>query len=183
MSGPFRAAWQRRDHMSTPGWGQLLPMLLSLTFTLSGFTLSAQALHPLVPLRRWRLPPGSITLVFTLNGLLMCTLDPQDDYGRWPMACWPACSHGRNGHGGSASFLSRGREHTLLDRLLRRRGALAVWLVIPESAHVGGTVARVVSAERYRPPSPSIQCRPATRLARDPRPPSPGTAGMTPASP
>ena len=120
MSGPFRAAWKRRDRASTPGWRQLWPMLLSLTFTLSGFTFSAQALHPLVPLRRamafsraddmlfylqaltiasvliqtelkigiillalrrWRLPPGSITLVFTLNGLLMCTLDPHDDYG------------------------------------------------------------------------------------------------------
>jgi hypothetical protein len=90
-------------------------MLLSLTFTLSGFTFSAQVLHPLLPLRRmmalpgahemmlyvhalliasvliqimlklgavllamrrWRLPPGSLTLVFALNGLLMCTLDP-----------------------------------------------------------------------------------------------------------
>ena len=27
-------------------------MLLSLTFTLSGFTFSAQVLHPLLPLRR-----------------------------------------------------------------------------------------------------------------------------------
>jgi hypothetical protein len=120
MSGPFRAAWQRRDRASPPGWGKLLPMLLSLTFTLSGFTFSAQVLHPLLPLRRvmslpgahemmlylhtlliasvliqimlkigfvllamrrWRLPPGSITLVFTLNGLLMCTLDPYNDYG------------------------------------------------------------------------------------------------------
>jgi hypothetical protein len=87
---------------------------------LSGFTFSAQVLHPLLPLRRlmalpeahemllylhtlliasvlsqillklsvvllamrrWRLPPGSITLVFTLNGLLMCTLDPYNEYG------------------------------------------------------------------------------------------------------
>ena len=84
-----------------------------MTFTLSGFTFSAQVLHPLLPLRRmmalagvpemmlylqslliasvliqivlkmgfvllamrrWRLPLGSLTLVFTLNGLLMCTL-------------------------------------------------------------------------------------------------------------
>jgi hypothetical protein len=112
MSGPFRAAWQRRDRTPTPGWGGLLPMLLSLTFTLPGFTFSAQVLHPLLPLRRmmalpgahemllylhtlliasvliqillkmgfvllamrrWRLPPGSITLVFTRNGLLMYT--------------------------------------------------------------------------------------------------------------
>jgi hypothetical protein len=118
MSGPFRAAWQRRDRAATPAWGQLLPMLLSLT--LSGFTCSAQVRHPLLPLRRmmalpdapemsgslhsrliasllshmrltmggvrlamrrWRLPPGSLTLVFTLNGLLMCTLDPANDYG------------------------------------------------------------------------------------------------------
>jgi hypothetical protein len=35
----------------------------------------------LFAVRRWRLPLGSITLVFTLNGLAMCTLDPQDDYG------------------------------------------------------------------------------------------------------
>jgi hypothetical protein len=120
MSGPLRAAWKRRDRVSAPVWRQQLPMLLSLTFLLSGFTFSAQALHPLVPLRRatslpgthemlfylqaltiasvlvqvmlkmgaillalrrWRLPLGSITLVFTLNGLLMCTLDPQNDYG------------------------------------------------------------------------------------------------------
>jgi hypothetical protein len=120
VSGPFRAAWQRRDRASTPGCGQLLPMLLSLTLTLSGFTFSAQVLHPLLPLRRimalpgademllylhtlliasvliqillklsvvllamrrWQLPPGSITLVFTLNGLLMSTLDPYNEYG------------------------------------------------------------------------------------------------------
>ena len=35
----------------------------------------------LLALRRWRLPPGSLTLVFTLNGLAMCTLDPRDEYG------------------------------------------------------------------------------------------------------
>jgi hypothetical protein len=35
----------------------------------------------LLALRRWRLPVGSMTLVFTLNGLLMCTLDPHDEYG------------------------------------------------------------------------------------------------------
>jgi hypothetical protein len=35
----------------------------------------------LFAVRRWRLAPGSITLVFTLNGLAMCALDPQDDYG------------------------------------------------------------------------------------------------------
>ena len=120
MSGPFRAAWQRPERASMPGWGRLLPMLLSLTFTLSGFTFSAQVLHPLLPLRRmmslpdahdmmlylhalliasvliqimlkmgfillamrrWQLPQGSVTLVFTLNGLLMCTLDPYNDYG------------------------------------------------------------------------------------------------------
>jgi hypothetical protein len=120
MSGPVRAAWQRPDAAATPGWQQLLPMLLALTFLLSGFTFSAQVLHPLLPLRRvaslprthdmllylhaltiasilvqimlkmgvvllalrrWRLPAGSITLVFTLNGLLMCTLDPYDEYG------------------------------------------------------------------------------------------------------
>ena len=119
MSGPIRAAWKRPDRASSPGWQQLLPMLLSLTFLLSGFTFSAQVLHPLMALRRatslprthemllylqaltiasvllqislkmgvillalrrWRLPVGSITLVFTLNGLLMCTLDPHDDY-------------------------------------------------------------------------------------------------------
>lgn len=120
MSGPVRAAWQCPDHGAAPGWQQLLPMLLALTFVLSGFTFSAQVLHPLLPLRRvaslpgsdemllylhaltigsvlvqimlkmgvvllalrrWRVPVGSITLVFTLNALLMCTLDPHDDYG------------------------------------------------------------------------------------------------------
>lgn len=120
MSGPLRAAWRRPDGASSLTWRHQLPMLLSLTFMLSGFTFSAQVLHPLVGLRaaaarpgtdemifylqaltvagllvqtelkmgfvlfavrRWRLPPGSITLVFTLNGLAMCALDPQDDYG------------------------------------------------------------------------------------------------------
>jgi hypothetical protein len=120
VSGPFRAAWRCRDRAATPGWAQLLPMLLSLTFVLSGFTFSAQVLHPLLPLRRlmalpgahemvvylqtlliatvliqillrvgvillalrrWPLPPGSMTLVWTLNSLLMCTLDPEYDYG------------------------------------------------------------------------------------------------------
>lgn len=119
MSGPWRAAWERPTRVSPARWGEVLPMLLSLTFTLSGFTFSAQVIHPLVPLRRmqtlpathelllylqaltiasvliqtllkmgaillalrrWRLPPGSITLMFTLNGLLMCMLDPHDDY-------------------------------------------------------------------------------------------------------
>jgi hypothetical protein len=35
----------------------------------------------LLAMRCWRLPLGSITLVFALNGLLMCTLDPLNDYG------------------------------------------------------------------------------------------------------
>src|SRR5690606_39005404 len=34
----------------------------------------------LLAMRRWRLPPGAITLVFTLNSLLMCTLDPENAY-------------------------------------------------------------------------------------------------------
>jgi hypothetical protein len=59
VSGPFRAAWRRRDHASTPGWGRLLPMLLSLTLTLSGFTFSAQVLHPLFPLRRMMAHPST----------------------------------------------------------------------------------------------------------------------------
>jgi hypothetical protein len=34
----------------------------------------------LLALRRWHLPPGSITLIFTLNSLAMCTLDPRNEY-------------------------------------------------------------------------------------------------------
>src|SRR6266568_2195113 len=101
VSGPFRAAWQRSNVGSRPGFLSLLPMLLSLTFTLSTITIISQFAHPfvytsasdpdqtfasrglavasivlqtvilmglvLVTMRRWTLPFGALTLVFTLN--------------------------------------------------------------------------------------------------------------------
>src|SRR5215831_18761197 len=59
MSGPLRAAWRRPDGASSFTWRHQLPMLLSLTFMLSGFTFSAQVLHPLVGLRAATARPGT----------------------------------------------------------------------------------------------------------------------------
>ncbi|MBI3943704.1 MAG: hypothetical protein HY326_11880 [Chloroflexi bacterium] len=107
-TGPFRAAWQRRDTSAGISWGSWLPLLLSWTFTFSLLTFMTQFTHPFVDLwpasrtssasygqimgidsillqtgllmsfillvlRRWRLPLGSFTLVFTLNAALMST--------------------------------------------------------------------------------------------------------------
>jgi hypothetical protein len=46
VSGPLRAAWQRTG--SAPGWSALGPAILSLTFTLSVFTLLTQIASPFV---------------------------------------------------------------------------------------------------------------------------------------
>ncbi len=102
MSGPYRAAWQRPNAGSTSGLFPLLPMIFSLTFTLSVVTVLSQFAHPfvytwpsetqqdpfgdhalavvsivmqtmilmglvLLSVRRWILPIGTLTLVFTLN--------------------------------------------------------------------------------------------------------------------
>jgi hypothetical protein len=111
VSGPLRAAWRRPTNVlgvGWRGWVAQLPMLLSLTFTLSLLTLITQYAHPfvrlwaadpyrtvepdlgqqlgvlgivlqagllmglvLLALRRWRLMPGSLALIFTLNAVLL----------------------------------------------------------------------------------------------------------------
>ena len=113
VSGPFRAAWRRSDLGSMSA---ALPMVVSLTFTLSILTFFTQIVHPLVrpraagiaprsdmiafflqalgvagillqtallmgivllAVRRWTLPPGSLTLIFVLNAAAMSVIDDQ----------------------------------------------------------------------------------------------------------
>ena len=112
LSGPLRAAWHRQDSVERSSWRQLLPALLSLTFTLSLLTFFTEYASPLVhpwatadanifdgngaalgitdillqtgllmgfvllALRRWRLPMGTFTFVFTLNAGLMAAFRP-----------------------------------------------------------------------------------------------------------
>lgn len=108
VSGPFRAAWRRTTTASSGGWLAQLPMLISLTLTLSLITLITQYAHPMVDpwaatgytsanpdlaqmlgvlgillqtgilmgvillaIRRWQLPVGALTLIFTLNVTLL----------------------------------------------------------------------------------------------------------------
>jgi len=112
MSGPYRAAWQRVYIGSTSGLARLLPMILSLTYTLSVVTVIAQIAHPfvftwpsdslqvfddqalaiasiilqtvilmglvLLTVRRWKLPFGALTIVFTINITLLSFM--QDHY-------------------------------------------------------------------------------------------------------
>src|SRR5712691_4218066 len=110
ISGPFRAAWRRTKVRSKQSLLSLLPMLLSLTFTLSTITIIMQIFHPfvftwasdpagsnrglgvvsillqtgilmglvLLTVRRWVLPFGSLTLVFTLNMVFLSFM--QDHY-------------------------------------------------------------------------------------------------------
>jgi hypothetical protein len=115
VSGPLRAAWRRTNDVG--GVQRWLPVLLSLTYTLSVFTVITQWAHPfvqvsaardapdgsglaqelaqglgatsvwvqtglllglvLVALRRWALPFGSLTLVFTLNAVLLSFMHDQ----------------------------------------------------------------------------------------------------------
>jgi hypothetical protein len=112
-SGPFRAAWRRPKLGVKESLPSLLPMLLSLTCTLSAITVIAQFAHPfvflwptysqqdpftiqalavvsivlqtiilmgliLLTIRRWTLPFGSFTLLFTLNITLLSFM--QDNY-------------------------------------------------------------------------------------------------------
>ena len=98
MSGPFRAAWNRRKTHAP------YPAILSLTLTFTGLTFMTSYANPLVDfyfnatemvtailihtalmmgfillaLRRWMLKPGSLTLIFTLNAAFMSVL--QDRY-------------------------------------------------------------------------------------------------------
>ena len=112
MSGPYRAAWLRSQAGSTSSLVRLLPMIFSLTYTLSVVTVIAQLLHPfvftwpsdtaqvfddqalaiasivlqtvilmglvLLTVRRWKLPLGALTIVFTLNITLLSFM--QDHY-------------------------------------------------------------------------------------------------------
>ncbi|HLQ30028.1 MAG TPA: hypothetical protein VK140_12425 [Ktedonobacteraceae bacterium] len=48
VAGPFRAAWKRSNGNTKPGFVQLLPMIISLAFTLSAITLISQMAHPFV---------------------------------------------------------------------------------------------------------------------------------------
>jgi hypothetical protein len=111
VTGPLRAAWHRREEVH--GLAEWLPILLSLGFTLSVFTVITQWLHPfvqpwagqnlaqtagsneglaaagvwvqtgllmgvvLLALRRWAPPFGSLTLIFTLNALLLSFMRDQ----------------------------------------------------------------------------------------------------------
>ncbi len=47
LSGPFRATWLRSEKMAVPGWIKLLPMLISLTFTLSILTFFTEYANPI----------------------------------------------------------------------------------------------------------------------------------------
>jgi hypothetical protein len=106
LTGPFRAAWHRREQSETR-WAVQFPMLLSLSFALAIMTLLTEFAHPLVGIwantatsqtgemlgiasimlqtallmgwvllivRRWRLVPGALTFLFTLNALLLSIL-------------------------------------------------------------------------------------------------------------
>lgn len=113
VSGPLRAAWQRPNSGTHLNFVALLPMLFSVTYTLSTITIIAQFAHPFVVLwpaaiqqtpfgnqalavvsivlqtlilmglalliiRRWTLPFGALTLIFTLNMLFLSFM--QDHY-------------------------------------------------------------------------------------------------------
>ena len=66
VSGPFRAAWRRSDLGSISA---ALPMLVSLTFTLSILTFFTQIVHPLVRPRAIGIAPGWDQQVFFLQAL------------------------------------------------------------------------------------------------------------------
>lgn len=124
ISGPLRAAWRRNQPESQQSWTTLLPMLVSLTFTLSLLTFFTQFAHPfseawtmtdslehraipaafaqelgvaavliytillmgavLFMIRRWNVPLGSLTLIFTLNAIGMSLM--QDHFLALPPA-------------------------------------------------------------------------------------------------
>jgi hypothetical protein len=50
FTGPFRAAWQRQNYCSRPSFVELLPMLLSLTFTLAIINSLAEVGQPFISL-------------------------------------------------------------------------------------------------------------------------------------
>ena len=66
VSGPFRAAWRRPDGTSRV---TLVPMLLSLTFTLSVLTFFTQVVHPFVRPRAAGVAPASELNIFFLQAL------------------------------------------------------------------------------------------------------------------
>ncbi|GAC1452915.1 MAG: hypothetical protein PVSMB4_13540 [Ktedonobacterales bacterium] len=121
VSGPLRAAWRRDTEPPGRGWRALLPMVVSLTLTLSLITLITQYAHPVVvpwaasdiaranpddalmlgvlgilvqtgvlmgiilaAMRRWELPVGALTLIFTLNLALLSFM--RDAYWFLPVA-------------------------------------------------------------------------------------------------
>jgi hypothetical protein len=121
VSGPLRAAWRRDTVPVSQDWRALLPMVVSLTLTLSLITLITQYAHPavvpwaatgaaganaddaqvlgvlgilvqtgvlmgmiLVAVRRWALPVGALTLIFTLNLALLSFM--RDRYWFLPVA-------------------------------------------------------------------------------------------------
>lgn len=106
LTSPLRAAWHRSG--TAPGWRDLLPAILSITWTYNLTTFFMQYAHwagnpdefvntwgtpqylqssyllfmlvipsafligiILVLLRRWTLPPGTVTLIITLNTIMM----------------------------------------------------------------------------------------------------------------
>jgi hypothetical protein len=113
MSGPLRSAWRRPNTISHQSWASWLPMLLSLTFTLTMFAFLTEFAHPfihvsaagyvpplpalasaytslgiisilfqtallmslvLLVVKRFVLPFGALTFVFTLNIASLCVL-------------------------------------------------------------------------------------------------------------
>lgn len=100
ISGPVRSAWARLNPRQAHGWKTLGPLILSMTLILSILTFFTSYAHPisqpdaafgsqriaiasillqtallmgcvLLLVGRWTLPFGALTLLFTLNGLLM----------------------------------------------------------------------------------------------------------------
>jgi hypothetical protein len=51
MSGPLRAAWQRRDGEAGPGWAALLPAVLVLAYIMSLLMFFTQYAHPIIKSR------------------------------------------------------------------------------------------------------------------------------------
>src|SRR6266568_5200377 len=70
VAGPFRAAWQRPDAYTRPGFVQSLPMIISLAFTLSVITLISQFAHPFVFL--W--PSGDLQDPFSYQALAVISI-------------------------------------------------------------------------------------------------------------
>ena len=66
LSGPVRAAWQRRDYGAQLGWSALVPLLLALTYIMSSLMFMVQYAHPIV--MTWADVPVTNIIVYTPNG-------------------------------------------------------------------------------------------------------------------